>query len=254
MEDTRMKSEQVIATRPHKTVYRDGDTVIKLFDEKFSKSDILNEALNQSRVEETGLAIPKVLEVTKIDGKWAIISEYIEGQTLEQLMEAHPDKADEYMELFISLQTEILSKKAPLLNDLLEKMSRKIDQADIDNGTKYDLHTLLSGVHKHEKVCHGDFNPSNIVITPEGNAYILDWAHATQGNASADAATTYLLFHLDGKAELAEKYISAFCAKTGIDKKYIQRWIPIVAAAQTLKAEPAQRALLEKWINVFDYE
>lgn len=249
-----MKSEQVIATRPHKTVYREGDTVIKLFDENFSKSDILNEALNQSRVEETGLAMPKVLEVTKMDGKWAIISEYIEGQTLEQLMEAHPEKEAEYMDLFVNLQMEVLSKKAPLLNDLLEKMSRKIDQADIDHGTKYDLHTLLSGVHKHDKVCHGDFNPSNIIITENGDAYILDWAHAAQGNASADAATTYLLFHLDQKADLAEKYLAVFCEKTGIDKKYIQRWIPIVAAAQSLKADDAQRALLEKWINVFDYE
>ena len=249
-----MKLEQVIATRSNKTIYRDGDVVIKLFNEDFSKSDILNEALNQARVEETGLAIPKILEVTKIDGKWAIISEYVEGPTLEQLMEENPDKADEYMDLFVTLQTEVLSKKSPLLNKLLDKMSRKIDEADIDNGTKYDLHTLLNGIHKHDKVCHGDFNPSNIIIAPDGQAYILDWAHATQGNASADAASTYLILNLAGKADLAEKYLAAFCEKTKIDKKYIQRWIPIVAAAQTLKAAPEEKALLEKWINVFDYE
>ena len=62
-----MKLETIIATRPKKTVYRDGDVVIKLFNEDYSKSDILNEALNQARVEETGLAIPKILEITKID-------------------------------------------------------------------------------------------------------------------------------------------------------------------------------------------
>ena len=78
-----MKLDNVIAKRPTKTIYRDGDTVIKLFNEDYLKSDILNEALNQARVEETGLLIPKILEVTKIDGKWAIISEYIEGTTLE---------------------------------------------------------------------------------------------------------------------------------------------------------------------------
>ena len=249
-----MKLEQVIATRPNKTIYRDKDVVIKLFNEDFSKSDILNEALNQARVEETGLAIPKILEVTKIDGKWAIISEYVEGPTLEKLMEENPDKVDEYMDLFVTLQTEVLSKKAPLLNKLLDKMARKIDEADIDSGTKYDLHTLLTGIHKHDKVCHGDFNPSNIIMAPDGQAYILDWAHATQGNASADAAGTYLIFSLAGKTDLAEKYVAAFCAKTGIDKKYIQRWIPIVAAAQTLKATAEEKALLEKWINVFDYE
>lgn len=249
-----MKLETIIATRPKKTVYRDGDVVIKLFNEDYSKSDILNEALNQARVEETGLAIPKILEITKIDGKWAIISEYVEGPTLEQLMEQNPDKLDEYMDLFVTLQTEIHNKKAPLLTKLLDKMNRKISQADIDHATKYDLHTILEGMHKHDKVLHGDFNPSNIIMAPDGQAYILDWAHATQGNASADAARTYLVFNLAGKADLADKYLDLFCAKSGINRRYVQRWLPIVAASQSVKAIPEEKELLSKWINVFDYE
>ena len=249
-----MKLDTIIATRPKKTVYRDGDVVIKLFNEDYSKSDILNEALNQARVEETGLAIPKILEITKIDGKWAIISEYVEGPTLEQLMEQNPDKADEYLDLFVTLQTEIHKKKAPLLTKLLDKMNRKISQADIDHATKYDLHTILEGMHRHDKVLHGDFNPSNIIISPDGQAYILDWSHATQGNASADAARTYLVLNLAGKTEFAEKYLDAFCAKSGINKRYIQRWLPVVAASQSVKAIPEEKELLSKWINVFDYE
>lgn len=249
-----MKLEQVIATRPKKTIYRDGDKVIKLFHEDYSKSDILNEALNQARVEETGLAIPKILEVTKIDGKWAIISEYIEGPTLEQLMNEHPEKMDEYLDLFVTIQTEIHKKKAPLLTKLIDKMMRKVSQADIDPGTKYDLHTVLEGMHRHDKVCHGDFNPSNIIISPDGQAYILDWAHATQGNASADAARTFLVFNLSGKAELANQYLDVFCTKSGIDKRYVQKWLPIVATSQSVKGNPEERQLLNHWINIFDYE
>lgn len=249
-----MKLDTVIATRPKKTVYRDGDVVIKLFNEDYSKSDILNEALNQARVEETGLAIPKILEITKIDGKWAIISEYVEGPTLEQLMSQNPDKLDEYLDFFVTLQTEVHEKKAPLLTKLLDKMKRKINQADIDHATKYDLHTALEGMHKHDKVLHGDFNPSNIVMAADGKAYILDWAHATQGNASADAARTYLVFNLAGKTALADKYLDLFCEKSGITKRYVQKWLPIVAASQSVKAIPEEKELLNKWINVFDYE
>ena len=69
-----MNLNEIIAVRKNKTVYRDGDRCLKVFDSDFSKADILNEALNQARVEETGLNIPKVLEVTVIDGKWAIVS------------------------------------------------------------------------------------------------------------------------------------------------------------------------------------
>ena len=81
-----MKLDNVIAVRNNKTIYRDGDRCIKVFGEDYSKQDVLNEALNQARVEETGLNIPKILEVTMVDGKWAIVTEFIEGKTLDQLM------------------------------------------------------------------------------------------------------------------------------------------------------------------------
>ena len=68
-----MNLNNVIAERKNKTVYRDGDLCYKVFDASYSKADILNEALNQARVEETGLNIPKIRSITMIDGdKWAI--------------------------------------------------------------------------------------------------------------------------------------------------------------------------------------
>ena len=76
-----MKLDRVIAVRNNKTIYRDGDKCIKVFSTEYSKSDVLNEALNQARIEETGLNIPRILEVTMIDGKWAIVSEFIKGKT-----------------------------------------------------------------------------------------------------------------------------------------------------------------------------
>ena len=92
-----MKFDNPIAVRATKTVYRDGDLAIKLFNEGYSKSDVLNEALNQARVEETGLLVPKVLEVGIFDGRWAIVSEYIEGKTMAQLMSEQPENKEELM-------------------------------------------------------------------------------------------------------------------------------------------------------------
>ena len=72
-----MKLEKIIAVRTDKTVYRDGDLAVKVFGSHYDKADILNEALNQARVEEIGLNVPRVEEVCKIDGKWAIVTDYI---------------------------------------------------------------------------------------------------------------------------------------------------------------------------------
>ena len=249
-----MKLDRVIAVRTGKTVYRDGDKTIKVFDEDYKKSDVLNEALNQARVEETGLNIPKVIEVTKVDGKWAIVTEYIKGKTLAQLMEENPDKFDEYLELFVDLQISVHEKKCPLLNKLKDKMNRKITEADLDATTRYELHTRLEGMPKHNKVCHGDFNPSNIIINEEGVPYIIDWSHATQDNASADVARTYLLFWLKGDIEGAKKYLDLFCKKSDTAKQYIQKWLPIVAASQSVKGNEKEREFLLSWVNVVDYE
>lgn len=249
-----MKLTNIIATRPDKTVYRDGALAVKVFNETYSTAEVLNEALNTARIEETGLNIPRIREVTKIEGKWAIITDFIEGETLASLMEKNPNKLDEYLDLFVDLQLEIQNKSCPMLTKIHDKMNRKISETELDATTRYELHTRLNGMKKHTKVCHGDFNPSNVIITPNGTPYVLDWAHATQGNASEDVARTYLIFKLAGKDELAEKYIRLFCKKSDTALQYVQSWLPIVAASQLVKGKPEEKDFLERWINVVDYE
>ena len=249
-----MNLDRVIAVRNNKTIYRDGERCIKVFNAEYSKADVLNEALNQARIEETGLNIPKILEVTMVDGKWAIVYEYIKGKTLAQLMAEDADNKEKYIEMLVDLQMTVHSKTSSLLNKLKDKMSRKIAQTDFDATTRYDLHTRLEAMPKHNKVCHGDFNPSNVVVTEDGSLYILDWAHATQGNASADVARTYLLFWLHGDIEGAEMYLNMFCKKSDTAKQYVQKWMPIVAASQSVKGNEKEREFLASWVGVVDYQ
>lgn len=243
-----------IKEREHKKIYRDGDKLVKEFDETFTKAEVLNEALNTARVEETGLKIPKLLNVSKTDNGWAITSEYIEGRTLSELMSENPEKEDEYLEKFVELQLEIHSKKAPHLNKIKDKMHAKISASSYDATLRYDLHNRLEGMKKHTKVLHGDFCPSNIVVTPDGDYYVIDWAHATQGNASADAARTYLTFTLQGNKALADKYLELFCKKADIAKQLIWQWMPIVACSESVKNIPSEKELLDSWVNVFDFQ
>ena len=144
-----MKLDNCISERINKKIFRDGNKCIKLFDEVYSKSDVLNEALNHARVEETGLNVPKLYEVTRIDGKWAIVSQYIEGESLSDLIAANPKKYAEYLELFVDIQLDIQSRSCPLLSRLKDKMNRKIELTELDDTTKYDLHTRLDGMKKH---------------------------------------------------------------------------------------------------------
>ena len=250
-----MDLTNVIAFRSNKTIYRDGDTVVKVFGEGFKKADVLNEALNHARVEETALNVPTLYGVGMTpEGKWYIMTEFIPGQTLAELMAQNPKKHAQYLAQFVDLQLLMHRQICPLLPRLRDKMDRNIIQTDLPTATKYDLHTRLDSMPRHNKLCHGDFNPTNIIIRDDGTPFILDWSHATQGNASADAARTYLLFALSGDEKTAEAYLKLFCEKSATQRQYVQKWIPIVAASQSVKGKPEERELLFRWVDVVDYE
>ena len=154
--------------------------------------------------------MPRLVEVTQIDGKWAIVWEYAAGRTFADIIAddaAHNNAArlGEYLDRFVDIQLEIPKHSAARLPSLTDKLQRKISASGLERNTRYELHTRLASLPKHTKLCHGDFNPSNIIITDNDEAYIIDWSHAAQGNASADAAQTYLLFWLAGREDTAEK-------------------------------------------------
>lgn len=250
----KLEQQNLIVKRPYKEVYRCPEGIVKIFDKSHPKADVFNEALITARVEATGLEIPAVKEVAQIDGRWALLIEYKEGNTLEAMMEADSGNLESYMEQFVDLQLKMHSKKALLLNNLKAKLARQINSLKLlDATSRYELLRRLESMPDHDKLCHGDFNPSNVIYGKNGSLTIIDWSHATQGNASADAAMTYLLFFLKDP-EKANLYLKLFCKKSDTARQYVQQWLPIVAAAQLTKHHIWEEDFLLKWIDVVDYE
>jgi tRNA A-37 threonylcarbamoyl transferase component Bud32 len=248
-----MNFKNLIASGEKVDVYQDGKTAIKIFKDQDAKQKALYEALTHSRVETTGLPIPIIHEVTVIDEKWAIMMDHIEGKTLHQVMKDDPAHIAQYISDMVDIQLEIHSKTMPLLSKLKDELSTQIKElSGIDDTKKYELLTRLESMPKHRKLCHGNFTPMNIIIS-DNKTYIVDWVAAKQGNASADVARTYLMLSLDFP-EAAELYLDTFCKKSGTAKKYVQEWLPIVAAAQLTYDKPEETALLLKWLDVVQYE
>lgn len=247
-----MELNELIATGVNTEIYKYNNQVVKVFDNSYSKSNVLYEALINARIEETGLSVPKVIEVSKINDKWALSMESIKGKTLYEYMKEDQGNTEDYINILVDLQLKIHSKSVPLLNKLKDKLIDKIESLEcIDEMSKYELLTQLGGMPKHTKLCHGNFNPHNIIIEKD-NTYILDWIDASQGNASADVANSYLYFSLN-MPEAAEMYMDAFCKKSKIPKQYVQQWLPIIAAARLSENMDSEKELLMKWIDVVDY-
>lgn len=252
-----MELKNFIASGDIYDVYEDGDKAIRVYKKAEYKEKCLYAALTHARVETTlsssKIKMPVLHEVSVVDGKWAISMDFIKGKTLQELMDENPDKMDTYLNQFIDLQCEIHSQNIPLLSKWKDKMARQIKSLDmIDEIKKYELLTKLDSMPNHIKLCHGNFEPKNVIINDSGT-YVINWGSSRQGNASADVAKTYLLLCLNNP-DIADTYLDKYCKKSGTSKGYVQAWLPIVAAAQLEKDRDSERELLLKWTDVVDYD
>lgn len=244
-----MKLDRVIAVRNCKTVYRDGDRCVKVFNSEYSRSDVLSEALNQSRAEDTGLCVPKVLDVTRIGERWAIVSEYIKGSNLTQLIKNDPTKKSDYIDLLISMQAEMHKRCCSLLPHMKDSISRKISSAKLDIRTKRRLLDEIQKMQEFDVVCHGDLTPSNIIISDKDVPYIIDWSHATRGDPSADAAYTYAAFIANRDTCGAEIYLERFSKNGYISLSDIKKWLIPCAAAKITECNEDKRKALTEFIK-----
>lgn len=248
-----MKFTERIAKGEMLNIYKNGDQAVKVFDPQYPKTRVLYEAFVQANVEDTGLPVPKINEVALEEGKWILSMDLIEGKTLGEIMKEDPENEPAYIEKMVDLQMMVHEKRAPKLNKLKDRFVDEIKKLDdIDENRRYELLTRLDSMPKHVKLCHGNFDPNNIIIKGD-EYYIIDWIRASQGNASADVAQTYLLLSLHSK-DAAEAYLTLFCEKSNTEKKYVQAWLPIVAAARLSEKIPQEREMLMRWIDVVDYE
>ena len=197
-----MNLDRIIAVRNNKTVYRDGDRCVKVFIGPYPQSAIYREAMNRSIFLEAGLRVPKIFEVTEIEGKPAIVSEYIRGKTLERLMRETPEQSGALLTLFVRLQREIHAKSAPAFFRLKSVLLEGLSEHDLPEPYRARLYAEAERLPDGDRICHGDFNPTNVIVTPEGKSYILDCPCAMAGIPAFDAAITYQNFFMENSPTL----------------------------------------------------
>ena len=249
------KQDSVLLERADKVVLRDKNSVLKIFGPSYKVSLILNEAMNEARAAETGLPVAKVLEVMKLRDHWCIRREWVEGETLADVMDKDRKNLQKYLRQFVAIQCEIFRKTSDRMGNLADKLDKQISASPLPKETRYDLHMKLQSFPRGKALCHGDFNPTNVIITPNGEWRVIDWSHVRLGDPLADVARTYLLFWLSGHVAAAEKYMALACEALRAKVADVQKWLPIVAAAESAKEQSAKNhELLLHWASVVDYE
>ena len=247
-----MKLDRIISVSNRTTVFRDGGNAVKVYRASYPKSAILNEGMNLALAEELGLPVPRFRQITTVDDRWAMITEYIAGKTFRRMLTESPSKADALLLKWAALQRTIHEKRCSALPQINDLAAQRIE----GSGLPYDLIRRLSErlqkLPRGHEVCHGEYALSNAMESADGKAFILDWKYAMRGSGEADGAWTYLLMQLDGFGREAELYRERFLTLKGVDAALFEQWIPLAAAAHYGKANERKRALLLHCIKTED--
>lgn len=208
-------------------IYLCDNKVVKLFKEYFPNTESLYEAQKQKYAYSCGLHVPKVFEVTEIQGRQAIIMEYVEGESVGELLLNNLSKAEYFISICVSIQQKIhaISVNSNEIEPMEERLYRQINSVhDLDEKQKGNILKKLDSITFEPRVCHGDVN-------------IIDWVDASSGDIRADVFRTYLLYS-QNSVELAEMYLHMYCKKTGLLRDEIFQWAPIISAARLAESTP----------------
>lgn len=249
-QELKKNSESIASTARIEVVQLD-NIAYKLFNKTYTRYHVYREAMLQCLAADAGINVPKIHGVIEVDDRLAILSDYVDGDTVENLMDEFPAKKDKYLALLADTQINILSHTVTDVRKLTHCLEQDISAlAQLDEVKRYELETLLASMPDHDKFCHGNFGPENVMIDSMDKVFVLDWYAAARGNAGADMAKTYLKLTLTS-SEAAEKYIRLLCEKTGYDRQYIYEWVPIMAASclnEKIFSEK-EKQILMNWID-----
>lgn len=222
-------------------IYLHKKTIVKVFNDYLPSTESSYEANKQKYAYSCGLSVPKILDVTKIDGKQAIIMEYIKGKTIGEKLSENMERAEYYLNISVEIQQKIHMIVADDLEPMSEKLSRQIKSAhNLDEKQKSGLLKRLDKMSFENRLCHGDFHMFNLIMT-DNKVTIIDWVDSSAGDIHADIYRTYLLYS-QLSVKLADMYLRLYCEKSGLSKDDVFQWGPIIAGARLSESISSEKS------------
>jgi tRNA A-37 threonylcarbamoyl transferase component Bud32 len=241
----KMKKGRCIGNGRNASVYEWGNhEVLKLCNEGFTLG---NEAENCRIINSIGIPSPEVVRTIKLDGRDGIIFERIDGITMARSIETNKDSLAKYARILAELHVMINSFKVNYPSNLVQELTSKVSYTGrLDSKTKYRINEALAKLPESNEICHYDFHPDNIIMSPKGPV-IIDWANVLVGNSLADVTRTSLIlgssalppgdcpYWLKDRASrlyFHDEYLQDYLKLSNKSKADLEPWIQPIAVAR----------------------
>jgi len=228
--------------------------VCKLWRSHYSPDSVDVEAKICRLLSATTLPIPKMYEIVEYQGRRGIIYERVNGVTLFEWIFMDISRFEDGARWLGRLHAML--HKQPSLADLPNQWERLHWQlahaTQLSDSERNQLRQQLDALPNDNRICHGDFHPSNILIDGD-RAVIIDWIDATSGSAMADIARTLLL--IDSASHPSEilnifksAYLEEYAKQCPLDEGLVRRWYLIMAGARLSEMLPTEE--LERLLKI----
>ena len=240
------KPDRVLALRTDRIIYQYGECCVKVYSRSHTCTDVLLEAGNMAAAKEAGVRTPELIEVTKTEEGWALVTGFVPGETLSQLIMSGDIAPDECLAALVKTQMEMQSADAGLFRGLKEELFKSVSRSPLSGPVKEHLTDMLGKLEDGSALCHGNMVPENVLLEENNikRPVILDWKRACRGSACADAAAAWIYLELSYGKESARKYLQQYCGACGISRKDIMRWVPVMAASRLSGSNRRERKAL----------
>ena len=237
--------------------------VVKLLREGFERDadkemPVIQAAFN------AGLPVPAVEGLVEVNGRRGIIMERINGPSMLDVIEKQPWKITCLARVLAELHVQLHSRETgavPSIRDTIEKRVRY--EAGLPQETADAILNTMLKLPDGNAICHGDFHPGNIIMSPRGPV-IIDWVDAARGNPLADVARTWLLSTMSAipvdwnivirlLAKVVRKlmwsaYLKRYRQLQPFSMQELEDWKLVIAAAR-LQEVPEERGQLLSFIE-----
>ena len=142
--------------------------VLKLFTERTPWHT--NEVSATRAAQEAGLPVPALIDgLIEVGQREGIVFERVDGPTMTEYLQDQPDQVEDCARQAAELQVRIHSTEVTELPPFIEILNWAIEQADpLEDVTRHAVLDLLDGLPGGESLCHNDFYPNNIIVSPMG--------------------------------------------------------------------------------------
>lgn len=240
-------------------------SILKLMREPSYAPRVQREAAALRVLRSNGHDAPVVLDIVTVDGRPGLVIERVPGDNLLALLGRRPLSvltAGRVMAEAHAVMHDCLAPEE--LPDLNDDLRQRIEAAPLPDELRAGALRILETLPHGDRLCHGDLHLGNM-LGSFSKSVVIDWGDASRGDPIADVARTELLHRLGdpppgapaairalapiGRSVLVARYLAVYRKLHHIDRRSLQQWAIVRAAARLLEPIPSEHPKLLRFLQ-----